>query len=414
MRAEPRPPHVLYVVYWGVAEPLGRSLVLPAVVRLASLGADITLLSFDKPGDLARAEQMLRIRASLAQAGVEWVPLRYHKRPKWPATALDVLQGVVRGLWARRRGPIDIVHARTFVGGVIGRILAPLLRARLVFHNEGFYPDEQVDGGIWAFGSPPHRLARAVESGLYAGADGIVALSARACDEIARRPAVRAKGTPVVLVPSCVDLARFAWPSPGRQVPATSTGGAPRLVYVGSIGGRYLFAQVAAFVGVARRLFGDARLRVLTPTDPAQVRASLTGAGLAQGAWSVAWVPHEKMPEELAAQDAGLFFLTQGLSEHGCSPTKIGEYWASGLPVVTTPNVGDSEDVIARERVGVVVRELSERGYERALLELQELRADPELASRCRAAAEAHYGLESACLRQYDLYRRLVQADHDH
>src|SRR2546422_4483794 len=86
-------PRVLYIVYWGAGDPLGQSLVLPAVKKLAALGADLTLVTFEKPGDLACHEAMMKIRASLDQHGVRWVPLRYHKRPKVPATAFDFFQG---------------------------------------------------------------------------------------------------------------------------------------------------------------------------------------------------------------------------------------------------------------------------------------------------------------------------------
>src|ERR1051325_5804021 len=73
-------PRVLYVVYWGAAEPLGQSLVLPAVKRLAGLGAELTLVTFEKPADLDRKEEMARIKNSLDGHGIEWMPLRYHKR----------------------------------------------------------------------------------------------------------------------------------------------------------------------------------------------------------------------------------------------------------------------------------------------------------------------------------------------
>ena len=63
-------PRLLYVVYWGAAEPLGQSLVLPAVTRLADLGAKITLVTFEKPGDLARSDVIAEIRASLSGHGV--------------------------------------------------------------------------------------------------------------------------------------------------------------------------------------------------------------------------------------------------------------------------------------------------------------------------------------------------------
>jgi hypothetical protein len=48
---------VLYLVYWGALEPLGRALVVPAVARLSSLGAKITLVTYDKPTDLARTPE---------------------------------------------------------------------------------------------------------------------------------------------------------------------------------------------------------------------------------------------------------------------------------------------------------------------------------------------------------------------
>ena len=114
------------------------------------------------------------------------------------------------------------------------------------------------------------------------------------------------------------------------------------------------------------------------------------------------------MAEELARQDVGLFLFTRGISEHGCSPTKVGEYWAMGLPVVITPNVSDTEEIIRRERVGVLLSGFSDEAYERALGELLALLGDSDLPKRCRAAAEGHYGLGPACERLQALYTALV------
>ena len=397
-------PRVLYVAYWGAAEPLGESLVLPAVTRLAELGADVTLMTFDKPSDLARPGAAAAVREALEGKGVRWLSLRYHKRPLVAAKIYDALQGWAGALAARQRGRVDIVHARTFFGGLIGLVVAPLLRARLVYHNEGFYPDEQVDGGVWALGSFPHRLARGLERLLYSRADGIITLSRRASEVVESLPAVRGKRTPVVVVPSCVDLDLFRGP-----VDESLRGMAElRLVYTGSAGRRYLFDRIVRFVEVAGRELGAVRLRVLTRTERGIVEEALRASALPESSWSVGALPHAAMPEELRQQQAGLFFLTQGLSEHGCSPTKIGEYWASGLPVVTTPNVSDTDEIVRRNRVGVLVREHSEAAYREAALELGDLLKDPGLPSRCRRAAEAHYALEPGCRSQMALYHRVL------
>ena len=395
---------LLYLVYWGAAEPLGQSLVLPAVTRLAGLGAEITLVTFEKPGDLACADGIAAIRATLAGHGIRWIALRYHQHPKVPATAFDMIHGCARGLLARLRSRPDVIHARTFIGGLIGHALASLLRVPWIYHNEGFYPDEQVDGGVWQEGSRVHRLAKALERRMYERAGGIVTLSHRARSQVEGMSGVRRRETPTIVVPSCVNLEAF----PERPSLSATRGEGLRLVYIGAIGRRYLFDRVVLFVAAAARELGQVHFRILSRTEPSLVASLLQQADLPSECWTLDCVPHASIPRELESRHAGLFFLTQGRSEHGCSPTKVGEYWASGLPVVTTPNVSDTDQIIQRERVGVIIGEHSDAEYRRGAHELQELLKDPDLPARCRRAAESHFALAPACARQIAFYREVL------
>jgi glycosyltransferase involved in cell wall biosynthesis len=397
-------PRILYLVYWGAGEPLGQALVLPSVKRLAQRGARVTLVTFDKAEDLAQHEGMAATRRELDALGIRWVSLRYHKGPHAPAKIHDAVTGWAHSIAAQLGGRTDIVHARTFVGGLMGLVLSRLLRAKFVYHNEGFYPDEQVDGGVWAAGSRRHRIARRLEAQLYARADGIIALSRRARAAIERLVPVARKRTPVIVVPSAVDLERFK----GLGAGASVRGDSLRLIYAGSVGARYCFDRALEFAAVARQELGHVSLRVITRSDRQLVEAMLDASGLPRDAWSLESVPHAAMPGELWQHDAGLYFLKQGLSEHGCSPTRIGEYWACGLPVVTTPNVSDTDEIVRREGVGVVVKEHSEAGYSEAIRTLAKLLEDPELTARCRRAAETHYALGPACERQMALYREVL------
>jgi glycosyltransferase involved in cell wall biosynthesis len=392
---------VLYIVYWGAAEPLGQSLVLPAIKNLASQGVKLTLVTFEKSADLTQQSLMSDIRNSLEALGVEWIPLRYHPQPK---VILDILQGFWRATRIGFRLRPDIIHARNFIAGLIGLVLAPLLRAKLIYHNEGFFPDEQVDGGVWEKDSLIHRVFKFFEQQMYARADGIIALSHRALNIIRNIPSVVHKQTPVIVVPSCVDLRRFQ-PAGLSLVPAEKE---LQLIYIGSVGRRYRLDKIGRFVAVAKQELSNIHLQVLTRMEKSLVAEMLAEGGLAESDWSYDCVPHTEIPSYLTQRQAGLFFLTQGLSEHGCSPTKIGEYWACGLPVVTTPNISDTDEIIRREKVGVVVKEHTDEAYRCAFYDLLELLADTELPQRCRRAAEKYYALEPACLEQLRVYENVL------
>lgn len=398
-------PQILYISYWGALEQLGQSLVVPAVKKLAQMGAELTLVTFEKPTDLVRSEEMNRVREMLAEDKIEWIPLQYHKSPKIPATIFDIVSGIARGIQKRAGKHFDIVHARTYIGGLIGLTLAPLIGAKFVYHNEGFYPDEQVDGGVWIKDSRPHRIAKRLENLMYSRSDGIIALSFRAKAIIENLPLVSRKKTPVIVVPSCVDLERFYLPATKPKFSEDEI----KFVYVGTVSNRYNFDKVGAFMATVQKANPNVKLQIYSKSDTDLITRMLNEGGLTNGAWTLDAVAYSEMPSHLINYQAGLSFLTEGISEHGGSPTKIGEYWAVGLPVVTTPNIGDTDEIIRCERVGVIIKEHNEESYLQAYEELRQLLKDSELSLRCRRAAETHYALAPACERQFALYKNLVE-----
>ena len=109
---------ILYTVYWGALEQLGQSLVIPAVKVLAQMGAEITLVTFEKKSDLLREDEMSRVRALLAEDDIEWIPLEYHRTPKIPATFFDIAHGIARGVQKRLSKRYDIVSWTNIFGRI--------------------------------------------------------------------------------------------------------------------------------------------------------------------------------------------------------------------------------------------------------------------------------------------------------
>lgn len=392
---------VLYIVYWGALEPLGQSLVLPAVMKLAQDEIDLTLVTFEKPEDLANITEAERVRRIFLEHNITWIPLKYHKTPKIPATLFDISAGVANGLRKRLRKRFDIVHGRTFIGGLISLIFSRLSGAKFIYHTEGFYPEEQVDCGVWTTEARAFKAAKKLDDAMYARADGIIALSDKARRIIESKPEISRRGAPVIVVPSCVDLERFKI-SEGKP----NFSGVVKLAYIGSVGGRYLLDKIGRFTAAAKTVNSNVELQIYSRTSRELIAETLSKSGLSNESWQLAALAYREVPDFLSRHHAGFSFLENGLSDGG-SPTKVGEYWALGLPVITTPDIGDTEDIIRREKVGVIVEAHDDEAYLKAFRELKLLLADSELSSRCRQAAEKHYNLDTACKDQKDLYKRL-------
>lgn len=120
-------------------------------------------------------------------------------------------------------------------------------------------------------------------------------------------------------------------------------------------------------------------------------------------------VRKDKAHQVLHGQMASVMFYAGGeISELGRSPTRMAEILGCGLPVVANEGVGDVAQIIREYRVGVLVTGASALEMEVAWDNLQQLLADPDLAARCRRAAEEVFSLETGTAAYSVLYAEIL------
>jgi glycosyltransferase involved in cell wall biosynthesis len=399
----------LFLTYDGLLSPLGQSQILPYLRGLQGRGHQVSILSFEKPGAPRGAEA--RLRETLAGEGIEWVALRYHKRPTVPATAFDIAQGALAAGWLGWRRDIGVLHARSYVP-----MLMALLAAgprRLIFDMRGFWADERVDGHIWTRTRPVHkllyRLAKGLERWGLRRADHVVVLTQAAARLLPEIPGVQKPLPPTSVIPTCVDLDRFR-PIADRAAVRRELGlpDGKIIVYQGQVGTWYLLPEMAAFIQRAKRRWPGLLWLILAPAEHDLIRAACTAAGLREGEdFRLQALPHAEVPRWVAAADAALFFIRPSYSKLSSCPTKFGECLACGLPVVANAGVGDVAETLAQHDAGPAVSEFTERAYDEAVVQLERLWRDPELGARCRGAAERDFALSDAIARYDEIYRGL-------
>jgi glycosyltransferase involved in cell wall biosynthesis len=370
---------VFYVSYDGAQEPLGRSQIIPYLVRLAA-DYEITLISFEKSEDQSRT-----LATELSERGIDWIPLRYHRRPPVLSTALDVLRAraALRAA-ARRRGRPAIVHVRSYVPALMARGAA---NAKLLFDIRGFWADERVEGGLWRPGGVLYRVSKRYEHRFFSEADAIVTLTEASVPQI--REWTGGRDVPIEVIPTCVDLERFG-ERPQRP-------GGPHAVWSGSIGTWYRFdltERIARALGLP--------LTVLT------LQTELARTILAGYPASVRAVAPERLPGELHSGDVGLCLIASSFSKTASAPTRFGEYLAAGMPVLVTRGIGDLERIVTDRVVGVVLEGEDEASIALAAERLRALAADEQVRARCRATARELFDVTVGAARYAQLYRRLI------
>jgi glycosyltransferase involved in cell wall biosynthesis len=425
-----------------VREPLVQTQVLPYLRELLKgdystaepqrrreSKLQVSLLTFEPDTSL----DAVLIKKQLADEGISWYWLPYHKRFSAIATAWDIFRGTlfIRGFIARERP--DILHGRVHVPTLMGALARRLSRhkPKLLFDIRGFFPEEYTDAGIWTEGGSLYRAAKRVERWLLKESDGFVVLTEKARNilfpEIGERasevssnsPAVTAGGNdkygrPVEVVPCCVDLdGRFSGDRGSmRSAGRLRLGVRDRFVitHAGALGGLYLTEKIADLLVAARARDPQTFALFLTQSDPQHIVPLLRERGFEDRDFFVGRVSPADIEEYLCASDVGLSFVKASFATLSRSPTKIAEYLACGLPIIANAGVGDVDVLINRAKVGVLVEMFTEHAYKEAIDKIDHLRSSGRLEERCRETARKDFDLRGIGGKRYNkLYLDLVK-----
>jgi glycosyltransferase involved in cell wall biosynthesis len=388
---------VLWLVQDGVLAGPGASQTVPYLIGLSGMGFQMSLLSFEKEEFLCRRNRLTSLHGRLRRAGVTWRALPFGSGPAIPRTLAQLLRAVGSG-WGMARD-VDLIHARSYVPGLV----AASLPRPFVFDLRGLWPQEKVDAGLWREGSVVHRVWRGLERRLLDRAAGVVLLAEGAREHLPEL------SVPVKVIPTAVDLTRFR---PGLPVPegAAHLVGKRVLVLAGALSAWYLQGETLDLSALAIRRDHADHILILSEEDRRPAVEGLSDRGVPESAITDLGVPHEEVPNWFSLAHAGILLIESAPSKRASAPTKLGELLACGVPVLTTPRIGDTEEMLRTTRTGVIVNGHDERDHERALQALGALREEgAALTSRCRETARSRLSLVSAVNEYAALYEALKE-----
>lgn len=246
---------------------------------------------------------------------------------------------------------IVLVHCIDGVPGMVLK-LSRLLGVHCMIDIQGAVSEEAAYLGARA--STVQRLD-ALERKVLVTCDSAFCVSQKMVEHVLRK-----YGTPegkLQIVPCCVPSALVGKHLALRQQMRRKLDLENRLVLVYS-GGTDRYQCVTEMCTVFANLVkqrDDIFWLILSWGDHEIFRRNLVKQGVDQHRFSLKSVRQNEVHDHLLAADAGLLLREDHVLNRVSSPTKFAEYLAAGVPVITTPYVGDVSGAVAREHIGCIV-----------------------------------------------------------
>ena len=389
--------NILYISYDGVLEPLGQSQVLAYLKKLAK-SQTIHLISFEKKEDWGNKDNRKKIKLEIASSGIVWHPLRYHKRLSVISTGWDIFCGTLVGTLLVLRYQIKIIHARSYVASVIALTLKKILGVKFIFDMRGFWVDERVDGEIWRKNGILFKIGKWFERKFLKNADHIISLTKAAIREIKNFDFLNNHNLSFTIIPTCTDLTHFK-PISGYRNSKFILG------YVGSVGTWYLFDEVLVCFKLLLSILPEAKLLIINRGEHNYIQNRIENSGISINSIELISSAFNDIPTQMARMDAGVFFIKKAYSKIASAPTKLGEFLACGVPCLSNAGIGDTDEILEGEKVGVSIENLNPESIFEGLKNLIILVDNNETSSRCVYVANKYFSLNEGV----NLYLKVYQ-----
>lgn len=402
---------VLYLTYDGLTDNLGQSQVLPYLIGLSQKGANITVVSFEKPDSPIPSQQIQKI---CDDTNIDWHPLAYHKNPPVLSTVLDIqiLKKTISQLQAEKQ--FDIVHCRSYITSMAGEWLKKKEGVKFIFDMRAFYADERLDGRIWNIKNPLYNwiyhFFKKKEKDFLRSADFTITLTNNAKKIINNWSGFET--SKIQVIPCCMDEELFNASSLvgfDKQQFARENGieaNSLVMTYIGSIGTWYMLDEMLLFYKELLAQYPQATFLFVTREPKSLIVEKAKTLNVPTDQIIVTPSAREDIPKYLAISDFSIFFILPVFSKQGSSPTKQGEIMAMGKPIICNSGVGDTDYVIEKYNCGNLIAELNKEDFKKTIKEIPQLLAlDPE---KIREGAIDFYSLKQGVDNYWSVYKKVT------
>lgn len=373
-------------------EALGASQVLSYLYQLSD-EYEYHLVSLEKPKDFRDPHKMEALHQSLKAKNIFWYPVEYKTDKVGKMFNFFRLLRASKAIV--RQQQIKFAHARSYFPAIIANILG----LKYLFDTRGFAFDESADVGTFNRRSLQFRVLKRIEKKIYHNAAAINKLSQEGKRTILENELFE-NGDQIKhisVIPTCVDLDRFHFIKRKFDGPV-------KIGYVGTAIGWYDFERTLKVLTELGKQM-DYHFTIFNGEQHNFIKAKLKEFNIPADKVTLDKVTFQDMPQRLAEFEVALFYIHPYFSKRASAATKLGELFATGIPVLTNAGVGDHEYYVNNFQTGKIL-DFDHTDHYNFIEIMDELRS-AETALKCRNLAEEYFSIDHGIEEYKKVYRQI-------
>jgi glycosyltransferase involved in cell wall biosynthesis len=339
--------NIIYISYWGINDGLTESTVLPHLKLLEedSRVKNVFFFTFER--------STFQFISSLSK--VKHFPIVEKHFPPGLNKFLSYRNGWIQLKKLVNTTPIDLVICRSIFAGIYGHKLFKIKAIPFIVESYEPHVDYMEESGEWKPNGLKSKIIRKYDELIRKSAFKLFPVSNHYAEKLQKEGLDK---TRLAVIPCSVDIQRFQFSQDIRSKIRKEIVIKDEInvgIYVGKFGGIYLKEEAfKLFKSTYEAYESNFFLIIISPEKKEEILTQLVAVNFPIEKVYINRVDHKEVPNYLSASDFAFSTIKPAPSRSYCSPIKDGEYWANGLPILITKGVGDDDEIISENEIGVV------------------------------------------------------------
>ncbi len=397
--------NVLFISDGSLTNPIVSSQGLPLLKFLSRNNYNCFMIHFESAYlEKSNEEKILNIQ-DLYKNIINFQKILINKYRFLPGSIVNGARSIFFILSLAVNYKFKVFHARSFYPATICLILKYFFpKTKFIYDNRGLFIQEEIFKGRWKENSLSVRILRMIENRIVKKTNHIVVVSnafreymlenfSTICSHLDKKITVIDNKTNIN---QKLNNTKINIRKKNKNVVGVFAGSAARWQSV---------SEIKAFAQMCCKIIPNFSLKILSYNLDVFMKEIQNDSSL-YNITEFIEAKSSEVFEHLLSANFGLLIRDDILINNVASPLKFAEYLAAGLPVAVSSGVGDTEEIIHKNDIGVIIKE---KNYEYAVNQLMVLLDDDDVYNRCMQTALKEYNITDSYYSYNGIYQDILK-----